>query len=71
MSRVGNEELRRLIRQTVNRLYTLQEKANDLYFEAMMHRPIAEAWRWDEPVLGAIILLAIASLAPRKTPDHS
>ena len=49
------------MRQVVNRLYTFQAKADDLYFVAMMDRALAEAWRWDEPELDEIILSAIAS----------
>ena len=51
----------RLMRQVVNRLYTFQARADDQYFLAMMDRGLAEASRWDEPELDAIILSAIAS----------
>ncbi len=36
MSRIGNEEMGRLMRQVVNLLYTFQAKANDLHFVAMI-----------------------------------
>ena len=61
VSRIGNEEMGRLMRQVVNRLYTFQAKADDLHFVTMMDRALAEAWRWDEPELDEIILSAIAS----------
>ena len=61
VSRIGNEEMGRLMRQVVNRLYTFQTKADDLHFVAMMDRALAEAWRWDEPELDEIILSGIAS----------
>ena len=61
VSRIGNEEMGRLMRQVVNRIYTFQAKADDLHFVAMMDRALAEAWRWDEPELDEIILSAIAS----------
>ena len=61
VSRIGDEEMGRLMRQVVNRLYTFQVKADHLHFLAMMDRALAEAWRWDEPELDEIILSAIAS----------
>ena len=61
VSRIGDEEMGRLMRQVVNRLYTFQAKANDLHFVAMMDRALSEATRWDEPELDEIILSAIAS----------
>ena len=61
VSRIGDEEMGRLMRQVVNRLYTFQVKADDLHFLAMMDRALAEAWRWDEPELDEIILSAIVS----------
>ena len=61
VSRIGDQEMGRLMRQVVNRLYTYQAKVDDLHFLAMMDRALAEAWRWDEPELDEIILSAIAS----------
>ena len=61
VSRIGDEEMGRLMRQVVNRLYTFQAKADDPHFVAMMDRALAEAARWEEPELDEIILSAIAS----------
>ena len=61
VSRIGSEEMGRLMRQVVNRLYTFQAKADDPHFVTMMDWALAEAWRWDEPELDEIILSAIAS----------
>lgn len=61
VSRIGDQEMGRLMRQVVNRLYTFQAKADDLHFVTMMDRALAEAWRWDEPELDEIILSAISS----------
>ena len=61
VSRIGNDEMGRLMLQVVNRLYTYQAKADDLHFVTMMDRALAEASRWDEPELDEIILSAIAS----------
>ena len=67
VSRIGNDEMGRLMRQVVNRLYTFQAKADDLHFAAMMDWALAEAWRWDEPEFDEIILSAIASSHRRAT----
>lgn len=61
VSRIGNDEMRRLMREVVNRLYTFQAKADDPHFVRLMDRALAEAGRWDEPELDEIILSAIAS----------
>ena len=65
VSRIGDEEMGRLMRQVVNRLYRFQAKADDLRFVAMMDRALAEAWRWDEPEVDEIILSAFASSGRR------
>ena len=59
VSRIGNEEMGRLMREVVNRLYTYQVKAGDLHFVTMMDRALAEAWQWDEPELDAAIVSGI------------
>ena len=56
VSRIGNEEMRELMREVVNRLYTYQMKADDRHFVAMMDRALAEAWQWDEPELDEAIV---------------
>ena len=60
VSYIGNEEMGRLMRQVVDRRYTLQAKAEDPYIVAVMDRALVEVWRWDEPELDEIILAAIA-----------
>ena len=60
VSRIG-DEMGRLMRQVVNRMYTFQAKADDLHFMAIKDPELAEAWRWDEPELDEIKLSAIAS----------
>lgn len=65
VSRIGDEEMGRLMRQVVNRLYTFQAKADDLHFVAVMDRALAEAWRWDEPDLDETILSGIESSRQR------
>ena len=65
VSRIGNEEMGRLMRQVVNRMYTFQAKADDLHFVAVMDRALAEAWRWDEPDLDETILSGIESSRQR------
>ena len=61
VSRIGDEEMGRLMRQVVNGLYTFAVKAHDLQPVAMMDRVLAETWRWDEPEIDEIMLSAIAS----------
>ena len=61
VSRIGEQEMGRMMRQVVYRLYTFQARADDLHFLAMMDRGLDEAWRWDEPELDEIILSAIVS----------
>ena len=70
VSRIGNEEMGRLMRQVVNRLYTFQAKADDPHFVAMMDQALAEAWSWDEPELDEIILSAIASSRRRAAEEE-
>lgn len=60
VSRIGNEEMGRLMRQVVNRLYTFQAKAKDPHFSPTMNRSLSAARRWDEPELDETILSAIA-----------
>ena len=38
VSRIGDEDMGRLLRQVVDSLYTFQAKADDLHFVAMMDR---------------------------------
>ena len=59
VSRIGNDEMRDLMREIVNRLYTFQAKADDPYFVAMMDRALAEAGQWDEPELDEAIVSGI------------
>ena len=66
VSRIGNEEMGRLMRQVVNRMYTFQAKADDLHFVAGMDRVLADAWRWDEPDLDEIILSGTESSRQRE-----
>ena len=61
VSRIGNDEMGRLIRKAVSRLYMFQAKAEDLLLVAMMDWTLAEAKRWDEPELDDVILSGIAS----------
>ena len=49
----------------VNGLYTIQAKANDLHFVAMMDRAVAESWMMDEPSLDEITPPGIESSCQR------
>ena len=65
VSRIGNEEMRRLMREVVNRPYTYQVKADDPHFVAMMDPARAEARGWDEPGLDEAIVSGIESARRR------
>ena len=69
VSRIGNDEMRDLMLQVVNRLYTYQVKADDPHFVVMMDRALAEAWQWDEPELDEAIVSGIER-SRRRAEDH-
>ena len=64
-SHIGRKEMRDLMRQVVNRLYTFQVKAEDPVFVELMDHSLAEAWRWDEPELDEILLAGIETRRQR------
>ena len=59
VSRIRNEEMGRLTRQVVNRLYTFRTRAHGLHFVPTMDRASNEGWRWDEPERDEIMLSGI------------
>lgn len=50
-SRIDDDEMRDLMRQVVNRLYTFQVCFSEPGFQAMVNRWLGAARKWDEPVL--------------------
>ena len=66
VAHIEPDEMRNLMRQVVNRLYTFQVKAGDLEFVAMMDRAAREAWEWDEPELDEIFLAGLEARRSRE-----
>ena len=51
VSRLDDDEMRDLMRQVVNRLYTFQICFAEPEFQAVVNRWLGVARKWDEPVL--------------------
>lgn len=51
VSRLDDDEMRDLMRQVVNRLYTFQLCITEPKFQNMAERSLMSARKWDEPVL--------------------
>lgn len=51
VSRFNDDEMRDLMRQVVNRLYTFQVCFGELEFQAYVDRWLGAARAWDEPVI--------------------
>lgn len=49
VSRFDDDEMRDLMRQVVNRLYTFQLRLGEPEFQAFVDRSLASARKWDEP----------------------
>lgn len=56
VAHIQQEEMRELMRQIVNRLYTVNLKAGDMDFLGMLDRAAMEAGKWDEPELDEITI---------------
>ena len=56
VAHIEPDEMRDLMRQVVNRLYTCQLKAGDLQFIEMLEWAAREAREWDEPELDEVLL---------------
>ncbi|SEI13369.1 hypothetical protein [Paracoccus alkenifer] len=53
VSRLDDDEMRDLMRQVVNRLYTFQVRFGEPEFQAFVDRWLGAARKWDEPMLDA------------------
>lgn len=51
VSRLDDDEMRNLMRQVVNRLYTFQVCFAEPKFQTVVSRWLGEARKWDDPVL--------------------
>ena len=59
-SHLDDDQMRSLMRQIVDRLYTFHLKADDAGFRDHLDRWLAVAERWDEPKLDEAFLATIA-----------
>ena len=59
VSRLDDDEMKRLMKQIVDRLYTFFLKADDPYFQEAIHRWAAVAQKWDPPELDQTFLQMI------------
>ena len=60
VSRLNDDEIRRLMKQVVNRLYTFFLKNDDPYFAESIQRWAAAAEQWDDPEPDEVFLRMIA-----------
>lgn len=51
VSRLNDDEMRDLMREIVNRLYTFQLRLGDTEFQAYIDRQLTATMNWDEPGL--------------------
>ncbi|MDR0809378.1 MAG: hypothetical protein LBE86_09705 [Gemmobacter sp.] len=51
VSRIDDDEMRDLMRQVINRLYTLHLRIEEPAFQAFIERWLVPTRKWDEPVL--------------------
>ena len=56
VAHIEADEMRELMRQIVNRLYTCNLKTGDMEFLGMLDSAAREAWEWDEPELDEVTM---------------
>lgn len=67
-SHLDDDQMRNLMRQIVDRLYTFHLKADDPGFRDHLDRWLAVAERWDEPKLDEVFLSTIIGDKAAKLP---
>lgn len=55
VSHINDDQMRALMKEIVNRLYTFQMRIDDPEFQAWVDRWAALAEKWDEPELSGVI----------------
>lgn len=60
VSRINDDEMRRIMKQVVNRLYTWFIKTEDLGFHTRLQRWIQSTEKWDAPELDEVFMRMIA-----------
>ena len=66
VAHIEPEEMRDLMRQVVNRLYTCQLKAGDLQFIEMLDWAAREAREWDEPEFDEVLIAGLEARRGRE-----
>ena len=61
LSRISDDEMRQLMKQVVNRLYTWFVKTEDLAFHNRLERWISGTQKWDDPELDEVFMEMIAN----------
>lgn len=51
VSRISDDEMRKLMREIVNRLYTFQLRVGEEEFRDYLDRQLTSTWNWDQPRL--------------------
>lgn len=51
VSRISDDEMRELMREIVNRLYTFQLRVGEEEFRDYLDRQLTSTWNWDQPRL--------------------
>lgn len=60
VAHIQQDEMRELMRQIVNRLYTVNLNAGDMDFLGMLDGAAMEAGKWDEPELDEVTIRGLA-----------
>ena len=72
VAHIEQDEMRELMRQIVNRLYTVNLKSGDMEFLGMLERAAMEAGKWDEPELDEVTMQGLEQRRKRnKQPDET
>lgn len=59
VSRISDDEMRRIMKQVVNRLYTWFVKTDDLAFHSRLRLWMQSTGQWDQPELDEVFLRMI------------
>ena len=72
VAHIEQDEMRELMRQIVNRLYTVNLKSGDMEFLGMLERAAMEAGKWDEPELDEVTMKGLEQRRKRnEQPDEA
>lgn len=71
VSRIDDEEMRSLMRDVVNRLYTFQLHAGNPALQAELEKWMSVAGKWDQPEIDLRMIAAIDRNTGRSRNEHS